>query len=172
MNENPAGVRVADGHIVVNGERGHLFYDGPVYHHSFKNFELRALVRTKPNANSGIYFHTVFQQDDWPRKGYEVQINNSQGDWRRTAGLYGIEDVKVPPANDEQWFLVQIRVEGKRITTSIDGKQIVDYTEPDGVKRDGGFEGRLIDRGTFALQAHDPGSEVWYKAIAVRPLPE
>ena len=101
-----------------------------------------------------------------------MQVNNSQGDWRRTAGLYGIEDVKVPPAKDEQWFLVQIRVEGKRITTSIDGKQIVDYTEPDGVKRDGGFEGRLIDRGTFALQAHDPGSEVWYKAIAVRPLPE
>ncbi|MEZ6037177.1 MAG: DUF1080 domain-containing protein [Planctomycetota bacterium] len=157
MNENPDGVRVQDGNLVVNGERGHLFYDGPVYHHSFKNFELRALVRTKPGSNSGIYFHTEFQQEGWPAKGYEVQVNNSQGDWRRTAGLYAVDDVKEPPAKDDQWFLMQIRVEGKHVQTFVDGKKLVDYTEPDDVKRGGGFEGRLIDRGTFALQAHDPG---------------
>src|SRR5690606_38707285 len=79
MNEHPEAVRVENGHLVVNGERGHLFYDGPVYHHSFKNFELRALVRTKPGSNSGVYFHTEFQNEGWPAKGYEVQVNNSQG---------------------------------------------------------------------------------------------
>ncbi|MGA1524402.1 MAG: 3-keto-disaccharide hydrolase [Planctomycetota bacterium] len=172
VNENPDSVRVQDGALVVQGERAHVFYDGPVYQHSFKNFELRALVKTKPNANSGIYFHTEFQDSGWPAKGYEVQVNNTQGDWRRTGGLYAIDDVKEAPAKDEQWFLMEVRVEGKHVTVRVDGKVTVDYVEPDGVKRDAGFAGRLIDRGTFALQCHDPGSEVWYKAIEVRPLPE
>lgn len=170
--ERPESARVVDGALVVQGERAHVFYDGPVYAHAFKNFELRALVQTKPNSNSGIYFHTAFQEQGWPSKGYEVQVNNSQGDWRRTGGLYGIDDVREAPAADDRWFRMEVRVDGKHVTVAVDGKQVVDYTEPDDVVREGGFAGRLIDRGTFALQAHDPGSEVWYKAIEVRPLPE
>ncbi|MAD33856.1 MAG: hypothetical protein CMJ88_08870 [Planctomycetes bacterium] len=172
VNENPASVRVEEGAIVVQGERSHVFYDGPVYHHDFKNFELRALVKTKKNANSGIYFHTRFQKGGWPERGYEVQVNNSQGDWRRTGGLYAVDDVKVAPAEDDKWFLMEVRVVGKHVTIKVDGKVIVDYTEPDDVRREPGFKGRLIDRGTFALQCHDPGSEVHYKDIAVRLLPE
>ena len=67
---------------------------------------------------------------------------------------------------------MHVRVVGQRITVSVDGKQLVDYTEPADVERSQGFAGRLLDRGTFALQVHDPGSEVWYKAIQVKPLPE
>ena len=64
------------------------------------------------------------------------------------------------------------RVAGKHVTVKVDGKVTADYVEPDGVKREQGFEGRVIGRGTFALQCHDPGSEVRFKDIAVRPLPE
>lgn len=170
--ERPESVRVENGALIVNGDRAHVFYDGPVYHHSFKNFELRALVRSKPGSNSGIYFHTAFQEAGWPSKGYEVQVNNTQGDWRRTGGLYGIDDLKEPPAKDDEWFPMHIRVVGKRVQITVNGNQVIDYTEPDDVERPESFAGRLVDRGTFALQAHDPGSEVWYKAIEVRPLPE
>ncbi|MGB0331797.1 MAG: 3-keto-disaccharide hydrolase [Planctomycetota bacterium] len=170
--ERPESVRVENGALIVNGDRAHVFYDGPVYHHSFKNFELRALVRSKPGSNSGIYFHTAFQEAGWPSKGYEVQVNNTQGDWRRTGGLYGIDDLKEPPAKDDEWFPMHIRVVGKRVQITVNGNQVIDYTEPDDVERPESFAGRLVDRGTFALQAHDPASEVWYKAIEVRPLPE
>jgi len=172
VNENPASVRVEKGALVVQGERAHVFYDGPVYQHTFKNFELRALVQTKPGSNSGIYFHTQFQETGWPELGYEVQVNNTQSDWRRTGGLYGIDDIKEAPAEDGRWFAMRVRVDGKHVTVEVDGKKLVDYTEPDGVEREAGMVGRLLNRGTFALQAHDPGSEVWYKAISVRPLPE
>lgn len=171
-NENPKSVSVKKGAMVVRGDRAHVFYDGPVYQHTFKNFELHALVQTKPNANSGIYFHTKFQETGWPEKGYEVQVNNSQSDWRRTAGLYGIDDLKEAPAQDDKWFAMVVRVEGRHVTVAVDGKQVIDYTEPDDVKRPKNFAGRLVDRGTFALQVHDPGSEVWYKDIRVKPLPE
>jgi len=172
VNENPDSVRVDKGAIVVRGNRAHVFYDGPVYHHDFKNFDLRAQVMTRKNANSGIYFHTKFQKGGWPERGYEVQVNNTQGDWRRTGGLYAIDDVKVAPAKDDEWFLMEVRVVGKHVTIKVDGKVTVDYVEPDDVKREAGFAGRLIDRGTFALQCHDPGSEVHFKDIEVRPLPE
>ncbi len=172
VNENPDSVRVENGAIVVNGNRAHAFYSGPVYQHAFKNFEMRALVRTKPSANSGLYFHTEFQKEGWPAKGYEVQVNNSQSDWRRTGGLYGIDDIKEAPAKDDQWFAMDVRVSGQHITVAVDGKPLIDYTEPKDVKREPSFAGRLLNRGTFALQAHDPGSEVWFKSIAVKPLPE
>lgn len=67
---------------------------------------------------------------------------------------------------------MNVRVEGQHVTVSVDGKLLIDYIEPENAERPAQFAGRLIDRGTFALQAHDPGSEVWYKSIAVRPLPE
>ncbi|TMI85786.1 MAG: DUF1080 domain-containing protein, partial [Bacteroidetes bacterium] len=35
-----------------------------------------------------------------------------------------------------------------------------------------GNEGRVLSRGTFALQGHDPNSKVYFKNIMVRPLPD
>lgn len=47
---------------------------------------------------------------------------------------------------------------------------LVDYVEPAERLTDPKFAGRCFSRGTFALQAHDPGSKVFFKSIAVRPL--
>lgn len=170
VNEHPESVRVENGALIVKGERAHVFYDGPVCQHDFKNFELHCLVKTKPGANSGIYFHTAFQDSGWPARGYEVQVNNTQSDWRRTGGLYAIQDVKEAPAADDQWFVMQVRVEGRHVVIKVDGKVTADYIEPEGVKRDKSMEGRVLRSGTFALQCHDPGSEVHYKQIRVKPL--
>ncbi|MBN2314983.1 MAG: DUF1080 domain-containing protein, partial [Sedimentisphaerales bacterium] len=76
VHENKDTFSIRDGMIVVDGPRGHLFYVGPVNNANFKNFELKVDVMTKPNANSGIYFHTEYQDSGWPAKGYEVQVNN------------------------------------------------------------------------------------------------
>src|SRR5215207_9703096 len=93
-SENPATFRVENGEIVVHGPRAHLFYDGPVRNHEFTDFELKADVLTKPGANSGIFIRTTFQPTGFPSKGYEVQVNNSQSDWRRTGSLYAVRDVR------------------------------------------------------------------------------
>ncbi len=166
VNENPEAVRVEENCIVVQGERAHVFYVGENGDASFKNFQFKAQVNTEPGANSGIYFHTSFLESGWPNKGYEAQVNNTQSDPKKTGGLYAVEDNFEAPVKDGVWFDYEITVKGKQIVIKIDGKTITDYTEPDDLDR----PDRCLSSGTFALQAHDPGSKVWYKDLYVRAL--
>jgi len=172
-SDDPASFSVADGALVVNavGGHAHLYYDGPVQQHDFKNFELKLDIMTFPGANSGVYIHTAYQPKDWPAKGYEVQVNNSHTDPKRTGGLYNVQDVFEAPAKDNEWFTMTIKVEGKHVTVGVNGKQLVDYTEPADAKRPENAAGRVLSSGTIALQAHDPKSKVLYKNILIKPLP-
>ncbi|HYO23363.1 MAG TPA: DUF1080 domain-containing protein [Lacipirellulaceae bacterium] len=170
-NEHPDAFRVEEGAIVASGERSHLFYDGPVGDHDFKNFELKVEVKTEPGSNSGVYFHTEFQPEGWPAKGYECQVNNSQSDWRRTGSLYAIQDVRQTKAKDNEWFEYHIKVEGKKITVAVNGETTVEYTEPENPERPAEMKGRVLSGGTIALQAHDPGSTVRYRKLRIKLLP-
>jgi hypothetical protein len=172
VGSNASTFSVENGTIVVNGPTAHLFYDGTVKQHQFKNFEFKASVMTAPGSNSGIYIHTIYQESGWPKKGYEVQVNNSHTDWRRTGSLYGIQDVKEVYVKDDEWFTEYIKVEGKKITVKLNDKTVVEYIEPDNVKRPDGDEGHILNGGTFALQGHDPKSKVYFKNIMVKLLPD
>lgn len=164
--ENPASFRVEGGAIVADGPRAHLFYVGSDGGASFGSFEFEAQVMTRPGANSGLYFHTAWQERDWPRRGYEVQLNNSatgEGGYRenkRTGSLYGVRNVYKPFVPDNEWFQVRVVVRGPAIQVWVNEVQTVDYVA------------RRAGRGTFALQCHDPGSRVYFRHLRVRPLPE
>ena len=72
-SEEPGSFEVKDGTIVANvtgKKRSHLFYMAEK--EPFKNFEFEAEVKTMPGSNSGIYFHTQFQDTGWPKKGFEA----------------------------------------------------------------------------------------------------
>jgi len=163
ISEHPETFSVKDGSIVVFGERAHLFYEGPVGNHNFKNFEFKASVMTTPGSNSGIFVHTEFQEGGWPSKGYEIQVNNTHTDWRKTGSVYALQDVKIAPAKDDEWFTEHIIVNGDRVIVKVNDKVINDYTEKDPAK---------IRTGTVALQGHDPKSKVYYKDIMVKILPD
>ena len=173
-NEKPETFTVKDGHLVVKGDRSHLFYVGKGEAPKFKNFELRLEILTKPNSNSGVYIHTDFQPDGWPSKGYEIQVNNSYAkDPKKTAGVYGIKDNLTPPAKDDEWFTMHITVKDRSITTKVNDKVISEWTEPEGWEPPKNFAGRKLNPagGTIAIQGHDPGSEVHYRKIEIKPLP-
>ncbi len=169
-SENKETFYVEDGMIVVDGPRSHLYYMGEVGSHDFTNFEFKADVMTLPGSNSGMYFHTEYQEEGWPSKGYEVQVNNTHGDHRRTSSLYNIVDVEEAPANDNEWFTQHIMVQGNRVVIKVDGKTMVDYVEPEDVERPESMAGRLLSSGTVALQGHDPESKVYYKNIMIKLL--
>jgi hypothetical protein len=168
--ENPGTFTIEDGSIKVAGVRSHLYYDGPVMNHDFTNFEFKALVMTKPGSNSGIYFHTAFQEKGFPDKGFEVQVNNSHTDWKRSGGLYDIKDTREVFVKDDVWYTEYIRVEGKHVIVKINDQVVTDWTQPENFVPAKNHLKRFIATGTFALQGHDPKSVVYYKDIMVRPL--
>ena len=168
VSENPDSIKVEDGAIVIQGPRAHAFYVGN--DKPFKNFEFRAEVKTEPNSNSGIYFHTKYQDEGWPKYGFESQVNNTYNkDPKKSGSLYGVKDVTEAPAKDGEWFPYVIRVVDHKVTITVNGKTTVEYTEPADAKAGKDFT-RKLDEGTFALQAHDPESKVSFRNIQVKRL--
>ena len=183
-NADPGAFVVVDGAIKAHAthpkNRGHLFFVGQRSDglESFKNFELEAVVRGELRSNSGIFFHTDMETRDGVlhlKNGYEVQLNSSNTEKRKTGSLYDVVDFDQSLVNEANWFTVGIRVQNQRIVVQINGKTIVDYTEPPGVvaQRSPARKGRVLrpDGGAIALQAHDDKSTFYFKSIRVRPLP-
>jgi hypothetical protein len=166
--ENPSTFSIEDGLIKVAGDRTHLFYDGSVANHNFKNFQLKLKAKTMPGSNSGIFIHTVYQEKGWPNKGYEVQVNQTHEDWRKTGSLYSVSDVKENLVKDNEWYQYDITVKDKHVVIKINNKVAVDYTEPDTLPADRGE--KRLSSGTFALQGHDPKSVAYFKDIEVKIL--
>ena len=95
----------------------------------------------------------------------------SRGAHKLIAALdaFGI-DVTGPIVKDNEWFTEHIVVKGKTVTISLNGKQVVEWTQPD--DWNGGREGpgRTISHGTIAFQGHDPKSIVQYKNVQIKIL--
>ena len=169
---NPASWTIENGAMKANGTPGHVYYDGEFRNHSFRNFELKVDVMTKPNSNGGIYVLTEFLEKGWPRKGFEIQVNNTYAkDPVRTGSLYHVSDVTDQLAKDDEWFTEHIVVKDNTITVMVNGKQTVQWTQP--ADWTGGREGpgrAITGPGTIALQAHDANSTVYYRNIRIKPL--
>jgi hypothetical protein len=189
-SESQASWKVVNGAIAADGPTSHLFYNGPLGRGgtysgpkaagpNFKNFELEVECLAHPRCNSGVYFHTEYQAKDYPYKGFEVQINNTaqgEGNYRerkKTGSLYGLRDVYKQFIPDDRWFKLAVSVRGKTVQVRLDGMLVVDYTEPTPpVIPEGPEKRRYLDRGTFALQCHDPGSRALFRSVRVRRLPD
>lgn len=180
-NNDPESFAVVDGALRVQASgktSAHLFYVGERNEgfEAFRNFELEAVCRAEPNANGGIFVHTDMSIRDAQKhlaKGYEVQLNSTAKEKRKTGSLYAVIDLEKSPVDETKWFTVRVTVREKRITVALDGKQVVDYTEPADVVRPKERTGRVFaaDGGAIALQAHDARSVWYFREIRVKRLP-
>src|SRR3984957_2296080 len=178
-SENKASWKIIGGSLAADGPRSHLFYTGPVKNANFKNFELEVDCLAHHECNSGVYFHTAYQEKDFPINGFEVQVNNTatgEGTYRerkKTGSLYGIRNIYKQFIPDDQWFKTHILVRGKNVQIRLDGMLVVDYVEATPPIIPPAEEtGRFLDRGTFALQCHNDGSRALFRSVRVRPLPD
>lgn len=171
--ENPESIIVENGAIKCSGSRAHLFY-----RYDFRNFEWEAEVKAEEKSNSGIFIHTRYQGEGWPGQGYEIQINNSyrgseeHPERRKTGSIYNVRNIYYPLIKDEEWFTVRVKVVENLLEVYVNGVRVNEYIEPETPWRAPGDEGMRLGKGTIALQAHDPGSTVWFRNIRVRALPE
>lgn len=168
----PDTFKVVNGAIQANGYGGpgHLFYDGSVDNHTFRNFDLRLDVMAKAHSNGGVYVLTEFQQSGFPGKGFEIQVNNSHTDRIRTGSLYHVVDLSYIPAKDDEWFPMEIQVKDQTITVWLKGAQVLSWTQP--ADWNGAYDtpGRKIAPGTIAFQAHDPNSYTYYANIRIKEI--
>lgn len=200
VGDNAVLFHVEDGKIVMNcpadnHRPAHLFYDGDVSGHTFKNFDLRVDVMTYPGANSGIYFHAEFQNAGFPKRGLECQVDNSHSDWRRTGSLYGLFNLtwgpETPsadnkqtvvylakaPVRDEVWYTQEIICRNGLVTVKLDGQPMFTYQMSDaGSEHPLSSSATWLPTGTFALQGHPPMpghiSKVCFRNIRVKVLPD
>jgi hypothetical protein len=165
--EDPKAFKVEDGLIVAGPSKlTHLYYTGPVLKANFKNFELKAEVKTRPKGNSGIFFHTEYQAKGIPAKGFEFQINNTGSDKKyRTGAIYPTKPLDKVLVRDDEWFECQLLVKGSQVVLKVNGDTTHDVELPVNAK-----SGLSLSSGTFAIQSHDPGSVVHFRRIRVRPL--
>jgi len=168
ISENSDSFKIEDGVIKVEGPRGHAFYMGDVGNHDFKNFEVIVELKTMPKANSGIFIHTQYQENGWPNKGYEIQVNQSHSDWRKTGSVYSFQDVKETYVQDGEWYTEHVIVQGDHITVKVNGKTINEYDESE--VRTGDLGDKKLSSGTIALQAHDPESVIYYRSVKIKIL--
>ncbi len=164
VGDKPEAFKVVDGAIVANASCAHLFYQGKEHGAKWENYEVRLDVLTKPNSNGGFFISSVYQESGWPSHGYEVQVNNTQSDVQKSGGLYNTVPNK-EPFKDDEWMKYVINVNKGVINISVNGKQLVKDFKPEEGKN-------KLEKGggTFAIQAHDPGSTTMYKNIRVKAL--
>ena len=174
-NTRPESFSVVEGQLKAHGKNGmsHLFLvDDEGKDVVLKDFEFVATVRSEPNSNSGVFFHTdrELRSGKYLNKGYEVQLNSSKREKKKTGSLYGIVNLDASPVDETKWFEIRFLVQGKRIQVYVDRQKVVDYTEPDNPTRERNRAKRLIDPrgGALAIQAHDPKSVFYFKNIRIR----
>lgn len=169
--ENPESISVENGTIKCSGERSHLFYEG-----DFKNFEFETEIKASEHSNSGIFIHTKYQKEGWPSAGYEIQVNNTyrgsgkNPERKKTGSIYSIRNVYYPLAKDNEWFKMRIKVVENFIEIFVNDVKVNEYVEPENPWRWEGGETLKLSSGTFALQAHDAKSTVYFKNIRVKEL--
>ncbi|MEM6776169.1 MAG: DUF1080 domain-containing protein [Planctomycetota bacterium] len=169
-DENPESCYVEDGMLVCAGARCHLFYVGGLA--PMDDFHFKAEVMTTPGSNAGIYFHTQYQETGWPKYGYECQVNVSHKDPKKTSSLYAVDNVDDPGVDDGEWYTQEIIVRDRHIILKVNGKTMVDHTEPENKPAFSDAFERRLGEGTFALQAHDPDSKVYFRNLRVKKLDE
>jgi Domain of Unknown Function (DUF1080) len=138
----------------------------------YDDFVLRLkfkLLGDPQGANAGIQFRTQRIPNHHEVIGYQADIG--QNYWgalydesRRKKILAGPAPEDVPRLfKPNDWNVYVIRANGRRVQIELNGRQTVNYFEPDETIKQSGY---------ICLQIHGgPPSESWYKDITLETLP-
>lgn len=138
---------------------GHLFTERGDY----KNFHFRVEAKISDGGNAGQFFRARYESNFPP--GYEAQINSTHPDPIKTGSLYNYVPVKQTLVRPDEWFTQEVIADGNHITILVNGKQVVDWIDPE----------NRFTTGHLALQ-HNSGSNgrdtvVQFRKIEVKELP-
>lgn len=157
--------QIKDGMIVGGGPASHIFTEIEA-----EDFRYRVEAMLNDKGNSGQYFRAKFEPG-FPA-GYEAQLNATHGDPIKTGSLYpdgrtklgqfkkDITVMNEAPHKPNEFFTQEVVAEGNHIQIFVNGKQTIDFKDPN----------NTYTKGHFALQGHDPGSIMTFKKVEYKPL--
>ena len=124
----------------------------------FRDFELSLYVRGPKEHNGGILVRSEGKGLSGSRY-YEIQIHNVEEAHYPTGSLYHHKRSEYPRISDDQWFPMQLRLQGRSCIVRVNGDTVLEYDRLEN-----------LEEGHIELQAHRPGSWLEFKEIRVKPL--
>ena len=122
----------------------------------FSDYVLKVDFRADDATNSGVFLRTSPQPTQVDRDCYELNIAPPENPFP-TGSLVQREKVADASAAPKQWHTFEITVNGGHFLVKLDGKQILDYTDP-----------QPLGKGFIALQ-HNQG-KVEFRNVKLKPL--
>ena len=177
----PGSMSVENGLIRGHGGMGLLYWTG----HKVGHCTIKVVFKMKDsNDNSGVFIRIPIEpKEEWMPVfyGYEVQIDNhpetsNEDEYHITGTLYSLTKPLAKPGKPgPQWNTMEITIDGPHTVVSVNGIKVTDYREGEPVPaRKFDFEpyhGLRPDSGYFGIQNHSDNDVVYFKEIAIRPLP-
>lgn len=156
-------VSINDSTLILSGPNSRATLKNGEY----KDFDLKLVLRTTQNGKGFICFHT-----DDSGKGYRIAINNDVTDpiwWRMTGSLLSVRNLTKSLVKDNQWFTMNIRVEGQSIAVKVNGEPVVEYIEPAHPLRISPNEKCILSSGTISVASKGDGA-IEFKNISIEAL--
>ena len=173
---------VEDGMIRGHGGMGLLYWTAE----KFGNCKIRVVFKMeKTNSNSGVFVRVPIEPlEEWMPVyyGHEIQIDNmpelsGETEYHSTGMIYSLTKPLVPGMGKPgpEWNTFEITLDGPRTIVYLNGVKVTDYTDGDpSPPRTWDFEpfhGPRPDYGYLGLQNHGEEDVVYFKEVAVKPLP-
>ena len=161
-------VRLRDGILDRVGKPGPAFNRDASGNPSEESMEK---VKTAAEREEGAWYAV--------HNGYEVQIAGSGDELHRTGAIYSLAPARsISKKQPGEWQTMIITLDGTKINVELDGQQVssVDTASNELPPRKAWHEPKREPKrpevGYIGLQNHDPGDEVWFREVSVRPLKE
>jgi hypothetical protein len=124
----------------------------------YKDFRLESYVRTSRWHNGGVVFRSAGGGTRSARS-YEMQLHNVEGAHYPTGSLYHHKRATYPRIADEQWWLLQMIVQGRRCVVRINGENVLEFDELTNA-----------EAGYLELQAHAEGTWAEFKGLKISEI--
>jgi len=178
----PGSMTVEDGLMRTHGGMGLLYWTGG----KLGDCVIRVVYKMRDhNDNSGVFIRIPIEpREEWMpvHYGYEVQIDNepeksNEDEYHITGTLYSLTKPLAKPGKPgPEWNTMEITLDGPRTIVFLNGVKVTDYVEGQDVpERKFSFEpqrGTRPNDGYIGLQNHSENDVVFFKEVAMKPLPK
>jgi hypothetical protein len=124
----------------------------------FAHYELACEFRMAADGNSGVFLRTIANPKDVKADCYELNIADAHPQGFTTGAIVGHAKTAEPIVGSGDWKKLHVLVEGNHFVVTLDGAQVLDYTDAAAVRA----------AGLIGLQKN--AGKIEFRNIVLRPL--